>query len=68
LFLHACPACVEFSLRGLHEEESEYITKVLRLTGWKVSGEKGAAKILRINPKTLESKMRKLGIRRPRMS
>ena len=55
-------------LRGLHEEESEYITKVLRLTGWKVSGEKGAAKILRINPKTLESKMRKLGIRRPRMS
>jgi transcriptional regulator with GAF, ATPase, and Fis domain len=55
-------------LRGLHEEEREYIMKVLRLTAWRVSGEKGAAKILCINPKTLESKMRRLGIRRPRMA
>jgi transcriptional regulator with GAF, ATPase, and Fis domain len=55
-------------LRGLHEEEREYIMKVLRLTAWRVSGEKGAAKILCINPKTLESKMRRLGIHRPRMA
>jgi len=34
------------------------------MTGWRVSGEKGAADILDINPKTLESRMKKLGITR----
>ena len=33
-------------------------------TGWKVSGEKGAAKILGLNATTLEARMKKLGIKR----
>jgi transcriptional regulator with GAF, ATPase, and Fis domain len=53
-------------LRGLHEEEREYILKVLSITNWKVSGNKGAAEILQLNRKTLESKMKRLGIRRPK--
>jgi transcriptional regulator with GAF, ATPase, and Fis domain len=36
----------------------------LRGTGGRVSGPKGAAVLLDINPKTLEARMRRLGIRR----
>lgn len=46
----------------LQEFEKEHILEVLKKTHWKVSGEKGAAKILGLNPTTLESKMKKLGI------
>jgi transcriptional regulator with GAF, ATPase, and Fis domain len=52
------------SLVSLEEYEKDYIIQVLNHTGWRVSGEKGAAKILDINPKTLESRMSKLGIKR----
>ena len=48
----------------LEENERCHILKALQLAGWKVSGENGAAKILRINPKTLESRMKKLNIKR----
>ena len=48
----------------LEESEREYIIAVLEMTDWQVRGEKGAAKILDINPSTLESRMRKLGIKR----
>ncbi len=50
----------------LEETECQHILAVLEQTNWRVSGEKGAARILGINPKTLESRMRKLGIKRPR--
>ena len=50
----------------LEEIEKRRIIEVLELTGWRISGEKGAAKILDINPKTLESRMKKLGIKRER--
>jgi len=45
--------------------EKKYIIKILNQTFWRVAGEKGAAKILDLNPETLRSKMRKLGIQRP---
>ena len=48
----------------LEEVEIEHITEVLKKTNWKVSGEKGAAKILGLNPTTLEARMKKLGIKR----
>jgi formate hydrogenlyase transcriptional activator len=48
----------------LEENERQLICQVLERTGWKVSGEKGAAKLLDINPKTLESRIKKLGIHR----
>jgi formate hydrogenlyase transcriptional activator len=45
--------------------EREYITRVLNETNWVVSGRHGAANRLGLNRSTLQSKMRKLGIRRP---
>ena len=48
----------------LHEFEKKYIISVLQKTAWRVSGEKGAAKILGMKPTTLESKMKRLQIRR----
>jgi transcriptional regulator with GAF, ATPase, and Fis domain len=48
----------------LEDVEREHIIEVLKKTGWKVSGEKGAAKILGLNPTTLEARMKKMGIKR----
>jgi len=50
----------------LEEVERQHILAMLKVTGWKVSGAGGAAEILDINSKTLDSRMRKLGIRRER--
>jgi transcriptional regulator with GAF, ATPase, and Fis domain len=51
--------------RTLEEMERQHIRDVLEQTSWRVSGEKGAAKILGLNPTTLEARMKKLGIARP---
>ena len=48
----------------LEEVEKQHIIETLNTTGWQVSGKDGAAEILGINPKTLESRMQKLGIYR----
>jgi PAS domain S-box-containing protein len=48
--------------RTMEEVEIEHITGVLQKTHWRVSGEKGAAKILGMNATTLEARMKKLGI------
>lgn len=52
------------NLRAIDEVERAHILEVLKNTGWKVSGEKGAAKILGLNATTLEARMKKLGIKR----
>ncbi len=49
---------------SLQDNERQYIVRALEVTGWRVSGSKGAAKLLRVNPSTLESKIKKLGIRK----
>lgn len=46
----------------LEEIEKEHILNILAKTNWKVSGEKGAAKILGMNATTLEARMKKMGI------
>jgi transcriptional regulator with GAF, ATPase, and Fis domain len=48
----------------LEESEKHHILEALEKTDWRVSGEKGAAKILGLNSKTLESRMKKLKIER----
>lgn len=48
----------------LDDVEKQHILEVLNKTNWKVSGEKGAAKILGLNPTTLEARMKKMGIKR----
>ena len=50
--------------RSLEEVERQHIATVLEETGWRVSGERGAAKILGLKRTTLEARMRKLGIDR----
>jgi formate hydrogenlyase transcriptional activator len=50
--------------RTLEEAEKRHIIEALNITGWRVSGKDGAADVLDINPKTLESMMKRLGIRR----
>ena len=52
------------TLSTLEENERQHILEALELTGWRVSGENGAAKILGINASTLDSRMRKLAITR----
>ena len=54
----------EGGLRTLEEVEREHIRAVLELTGWRVSGERGAAGKLGMKPTTLEARMKKLGITR----
>lgn len=49
----------------LNSVEKDHIVEVLRQTNWKVSGERGAAKILGLKPTTLEARMKKLKIERP---
>ena len=49
----------------LEDMERQHICDILEQTNWRVSGEKGAAKILGLNPTTLEARMKKLGIARP---
>ena len=56
------------SILSLAETEKQHIIKALNTTYWQVSGESGAAQILDIHPETLRSKMRKLGIKRPKLN
>jgi formate hydrogenlyase transcriptional activator len=53
-----------FKIQTIDENEKEYILKVLKLVKGKISGEGGAAEILGIPPSTLNSRIKKLGIRR----
>ena len=51
-------------IKTLKEQERNHILAALTRTGGRVSGAQGAALLLDINPKTLEARMKKLGIRR----
>ncbi len=44
--------------------ERQHIVAVLKQTGWRIEGTQGAARILEMNPSTLRSRMKKLGIQR----
>lgn len=57
-------AADEPSVVTLDDVERSHIIKTLKITQWRISGERGAAKILNIKPTTLRSRMEKLGIRR----
>ncbi len=46
----------------LEEMEYRHIVSVLEKTGWRIKGPMGAAEILGLNPSTLFSRMRRLGI------
>jgi formate hydrogenlyase transcriptional activator len=56
----------DFGPITLKEVEVQHIIKVLGETKWKIRGNKGAAEILGMKPTTLETRMAKLGINRPK--
>jgi len=53
-------------LRRLAEVEIEYFQQVLKKTLWRVRGRGGAAEVLGLKPTTLEARMKKLGVQRPK--
>jgi len=60
------PEEIEFKCNdlSLQENEKQHIMATLSKTSGKVFGPGGAAEVLKINPKTLSSRMEKLGIKR----
>ena len=50
----------------LSDVEREHIRVVLESTGWRIRGVGGAAERLGLRPTTLETRMAKLGLSRPR--
>ncbi len=53
----------EFSIKTIHENERDYIYFILKKCKGKVYGLGGAAELLNIPPSTLNSKIKKLGIK-----
>lgn len=58
----APPATASLTLQDM---ERQHIVQILAQTGWRVRGPEGAAKVLGLPPSTLETRMAKLGVRRP---
>jgi formate hydrogenlyase transcriptional activator len=56
---------VDFGMASMEEIERDHILHILQTCGWRIRGQGGAAQILKLNPCTLDSRMKKLGIRRP---
>jgi len=54
------------TIEELEELERHNMIQALESCDWKVAGENGAARMLKMNPSTLTSRMKALGIRRPR--
>ena len=50
----------------LEDVNRNHIKDVLKKTSWRVSGKNGAAELLGLKPTTLEARMKKLGIARPK--
>jgi PAS domain S-box-containing protein len=50
---------------SLEDVERRHIETILSQTNWMIEGERGAAKMLNLNPSTLRSRMQKLNIKRP---
>ena len=53
------------SFKKLEDVEKSHIIRILEETKWVIDGKHGAAALLGMNPGTLRSRMKKLGINRP---
>ena len=62
--MHAEQANESFSIKTILENERDYILYILKKCNGKISGAGGAAEILDIHPSTLNSKIKKLEIKR----
>jgi transcriptional regulator with GAF, ATPase, and Fis domain len=52
------------SLQSIDQVERGHILAVLMQTNWRIEGSDGAAALLNLNPSTLRSRMKKLGVQR----
>jgi formate hydrogenlyase transcriptional activator len=52
------------SMPTLEEIDRTHIVEILQRTGWKIDGTDGAARLLKLHPSTLRSRIKRLGIRR----
>ena len=66
IVLPAAPAGAPIRSARLTDVEREHIRGVLESTGWRIRGVGGAADRLGLRPTTLETRMTKLGLHRPR--
>ena len=57
-----------FVVRTIDENERDFIMKTLKYCCGRIAGEGGAAQLLGVPPSTLNSKMKRLGIRREHIS
>ncbi len=57
---------IENQTTSLEDVERNHIQKILDQTGWRVRGKAGAAELLGLKPTTLDARMKKLGIVRPK--
>lgn len=55
-------------VKTMEENERDHILSVLEKCGWKVHGSGGAAELLDMNSSTLNSRIRKLGIKRKKFN
>jgi len=62
--MHAQQSSDSFSIKTIMENERDYILYILKKCNGKISGAGGAAEILDIHPSTLNSKIKKLEIKR----
>lgn len=62
--MHPEPVSESFSIKTILENERDYILYILKKCNGKISGVGGAAEILDIHPSTLNSKIKKLEIKR----
>ncbi len=51
-----------FAIVPLEDHLRQYLTRVLNHTNGVIYGPRGAARLLRVHPNTLRSRLRKLGI------
>jgi PAS domain S-box-containing protein len=56
------------TLQELQDLERRNVIRSLETAGWRVAGKDGAADLLGMNPSTLSSRMKALGISRPRQA
>jgi DNA-binding NtrC family response regulator len=62
--MHPEPPAESFSIKTILENERDYILYILKKCNGKISGSGGAAEILDIHPSTLNSKIKKLEIKK----
>jgi transcriptional regulator with GAF, ATPase, and Fis domain len=53
--------------KELEQFEKENLVQALESTGWRIAGKDGAAQLLGLKPSTLTSRMKALGIERPKL-